>query len=1532
MVDETLHYNMRNRSLLLAALIALSSLSVVIANDTVTTQDVDLSGNHTMTGNYTVSHGTTLTIKSGTTIDMQNYWMKVEGTLVADNATIMSSIQTTGPGSHNAGVWDALTISSIGSATLDNVTISNAKSCMIVDGTLTAKSLAIEDCLIGIEIDGTANIDGLTINHVDHDGIRSTGSIDITAANIDDVSGGIHSSGDIVLTDATFSNAGVGLALAGGTADVEELEFTTGVGNALTISSGVSGDVDGMEGDATNAVVSIDSTGFSVSNIDMSGERLVNSWSAGDLAISDSSFFADSPETPIDLRTSGTVTLSNITVTGQFSSGMNSYDAPWIGMALAGSGDYIVSSSHVQSTDTALKASGTGTLSISDTLFESDRLGISFSGISATTLDSVVVNISAGGEKGIDILQGAHTFSDLHINMPFNQFESGSIGMEAWWCNIDAEDISVSGFAHSMNVYESVLESEDLTLLDSSQQGLFGSSSAIHVSDSLVTRVSDNGIVMVSSNAVLRTLTSSFHEDAVVVDSESEVTVWSWTSTSNLGFDSEGDGVLNYGTSQTLSLNTTTSNRIWEMTITFEDLTGNPVDADWQVLGFSGTASGGSAVLPVSESGSQITATYAGVGALSTPAGVQGGSHTIQVPIMPQGDWNLGAGSVVVLGPTEDGSPHMAGGNITIPSNAQLILQSTSLQIPEFATLIVNSYGDFEGMNSQFHGDIISHSGLFSDSVDSNLSVMGDVLWTSCQSDLILYNLHVAGDTQLDNSCRVTINSGSVSPNVSVGVGASLEIVNTLHVAVLDKGVGVQGATITIDGQSVTTDSNGEASKSTTSLLVDSSGTVTTGLMQVEMQWGQISDLMAWDTSSSMEHTFIASTIEAGTLDEWLILEKLWSPYHLTGNLVVPQGQTMTINDGAYLRIADQVTITVEGTFTSGYSTISSMGGGARWGGLVVGDNAETLVQILGSSLVEGSPLMTVSGDAEVIFSHASLARSSSAEPLLRTTNSAQGTLHLISTTFTDSASHCVESQGSVSITMENVEMQNCQSDAIWAQAVELMADGLNVIDTVSLGAVEGHLSNFEGVDLVVNNLDGFEMNNLNITSVSGADNREIIIDTAIISGAPAVDLDNSAGSLSNLNIDCGGSGTAITAHHGRASASLEVSDTTVTSCTKGVDLHTDGDSAPMILMNVHIESMIAISSDGADVMVHGGVLNGTVDVDSAIANLYDVSPTSESTSFGEIKTWATHIFDVRLNGNSQNADLIFEVGDYWSGDAQGSSVQVSLPTKVVSDAGVSDFSTVRVIASANGLPITDTIFSFGIGVAEIIQVDMIENEAPEVEIIIPDDGFRIMESLPIEIRAVISDDLDANSDLDIVWTVVVGQTEMMQLFGEWNNITDLPAGFYVLSLDVTDTQGKTASDTLSFEITLLDSDGDWSLTCNSETWFDKEENLYCGPDIYDTDDDNDGSLDVRDVWPNDACASIDTDNDGQPDDLHCPLGVTTWLTVDPDDDGDGIPDISEGAESGEDSESSSVGTVIFVLIFLGAAAYMLMRRKQGVE
>ena len=1525
---------MRLRSLFLAAMMTVSVLSGVIANDTVTTQDVDISGNYVMTGNYTVSHGTTLTIKPGTVVDMQDYWMKVDGTLIADNVTIMSSIQTTGQGSHNAGVWDALTISQGASSSLDNVTISNAKSCLIVDGILTAKSLSIEDCLIGIEVSGQADISILSVDSVDNDGLRISGTATLSDVTFNDITTGLASTGTVDLTNGDFTQTGIGVSLTGGSADIEDLNFVSGVGNAVSISSSASGDIDGMTGDSRNAIVAIDANGFTLSNIDMSGERLINSWSAGNLSISHAVYESNSAETPIDVRTSETVTLSHISLSGQFSSMQGSHDAPWVGMSLAGSGTYKIDNSSIESTDTALVTSGTGTLSIYDTTFTSETNGLSFSGISATVLDSVTVNMSSNAVSGIDILQGHHEFSQLEVNMPFNQFETGSTGIEAWWCSIESDEVTVNGFANSLSLYESIANFADLNLLDSSEQGLYASSSMIHVSDSLMTRVSDIGMNMVSSNVVLRTWDASYHEDGSVIDANSEATVWSMTSTSNLYSDSTGDGILNYGTTQSLSIDTQNDNRLWEMTISFEDLTGNPVDADWQTLGFSGAASSGVAVLPVSESGSDIIATFAGVGAISTPIGVQGGTHTIQVPIMPQGDWVLPVGSVVVLGPTEDGMAHFAGGNITIPGNAELILQDTALTIPQAASLIVDSYGNFEGVNSEFNGHIISHSADFANSPSSNLSVNGDVFWTSCQNDIDVYNLQINGDVELDNSCKVTINSGSVPANTIVGTGAVFEIVNTLHVTVLDKGEPVSGATISIGGQSVSTDSDGKASKTTTSLLVDSSGTTTSGLAQVQMSVGQITDLMGWDTSRSMEHTFIASTIPGGTLDSWLELEKAWSPYHLTSNLVVPTGETMTVNDGVFLRVADQVTITVEGTFNAGYSTISSMGDGARWGGLVIGDSAESTARLIGTSMVEGSPLISIEGQSDTVLSHAYLARSSSAEPLLRSTNGASlAHLSIISTTFTDSASHCIELQGSIEFYAEDVETNNCESDALWALGSHLSIDGLITQDPVKLAGTEGEIHGLEGTVVTVDNVDGFSLSGLKVESIFGEDNREIIIDNAIITGAPAIDFDNTAGTLSNIAIDCGGSGTGITSHHGRASSAVLISDSTISSCTKGVDLHTDGESAPLILTDVAIDSMVAVASDGSDILVQNGVLNGSVDINNGIANLYDVLPLSQSTSLGEIIIWSSHIFDVRLGGNAQIANLVFEVGDYWTGAAEGSSIQVSLPTKVVDDTGTVDFSTVRVIASAPNLPDTDKFWTFGIGQQEIIQIDMIGNQAPEVEIIIPDDGFRIMETLPIEIRAVISDDLDPNLDLQIVWKVTVGQDEVMRLNGEWNNITDLSEGLYVLKLEVTDKQGKMTSDSLSFEVTLLDSDGDWGATCNADTWYDKEENVYCGPDIYDTDDDNDGALDVRDAWPTDPCANLDTDGDGQPDDLQCPLGVTTWLTEDPDDDGDGIPDVSEGAGSGGDSEDSSpIGTIILVIIFIIAAAFMLMRRNGDVE
>ena len=68
---------------------------------------------------------------------------------------------------------------------------------------------------------------------------------------------------------------------------------------------------------------------------------------------------------------------------------------------------------------------------------------------------------------------------------------------------------------------------------------------------------------------------------------------------------------------------------------------------------------------------------------------------------------------------------------------------------------------------------------------------------------------------------------------------------------------------------------------------------------------------------------------------------------------------------------------------------------------------------------------------------------------------------------------------------------------------------------------VEGSLTNFVGESLAVNNLDGFMMSDLTLSSLTGVDNREINIDGATFDSAPGIDLDNSAGTLSNIAIDC---------------------------------------------------------------------------------------------------------------------------------------------------------------------------------------------------------------------------------------------------------------------------------------------------------------------------------------------------------------------------------------------------------------------------
>ena len=78
-----------------------------------------------------------------------------------------------------------------------------------------------------------------------------------------------------------------------------------------------------------------------------------------------------------------------------------------------------------------------------------------------------------------------------------------------------------------------------------------------------------------------------------------------------------------------------------------------------------------------------------------------------------------------------------------------------------------------------------------------------------------------------------------------------------------------------------------------------------------------------------------------------------------------------------------------------------------------------------------------------------------------------------------------------------------------------------------------------------------------------------------------------------------------------------------------------------------------------------------------------------------------------------------------------------------------------------------------------------------------------------------------------------------------------------------------------------------------------------------DDDDDGDGIPDTMDAFDHDACASVDTDSDGNPDSLV--VGCSTTLMVDNDDDADAVPDASDNCPNvanttQDDADTDEIG------------------------
>ena len=524
------------------------------------------------------------------------------------------------------------------------------------------------------------------------------------------------------------------------------------------------------------------------------------------------------------------------------------------------------------------------------------------------------------------------------------------------------------------------------------------------------------------------------------------------------------------------------------------------------------------------------------------------------------------------------------------------------------------------------------------------LEIQSPVQW-SCSQAQNIANIRFMSTISLAPLCEVEMIGGQANEAISIGSGATFALISTLDIEVLDKGLPIEGATIIVDGQTVQTDSLGQATAQTTARTVDSQGDVQEGTKTVTMQINSFTEFYAWNSQESTSHTFMASTVPTGTITSWLILEESWSPYRLEGDLTVGSTTKLTVNDGVELRISSNAVIDVQGVFEAGDATISSTGFGARWGGLLLDGIMGSRIDLSGTVMVEGSPLLTMAGLGEANVQGAQFARSAGADPLITIHSSSQGSLTLIDTELRDAGSMCIQTQSpDATIVLRDVSLSDCNGDGLWARLSTIDAHditlGSGLEDGVDLTGTTGQLTGLQSDEfdgeyvLRMQSIeDGFSVSDsvLHAGQSGGLFAfmcEDILLTNLTVHGAPAIDLDESSGVLQNIVLEGETSGVGLTIRHG-LSEPVHAETVQITDYSVGVKLHAHDfeDPVPVVMSNVSVTSVEAISAEFFDLRIESSTLIGDLSIASSTVNAIDSTWMGQASidAGGLLNEWSTH-------------------------------------------------------------------------------------------------------------------------------------------------------------------------------------------------------------------------------------------------------------------------------------------------------------------
>ena len=1540
--------------LLISLMVTMAWVPMVPAADSTVTVNTTWSGAVVLDGNITIDQGATLTLSPGVTVDAKTYSITVDGTLDAEQASFYSSEQPLTQGSHGQGLWIGIVVSPTGSVVLNDVTISNASAALRVEGNLDATGLELYDAYRGIAIHGgAADVDDLSAQRIDYEAVYlESGDLSLNNAVTFDTAVGLESSGAALVTNLEISQTGIGVRALAGTLDIDGLDLTDAtVGIAAT--SGADINISNVEGQELSvAVDAANSDNLSIHHATFSGQRMLLGNAVSYLNMADVEFNVTAPDSrySVDVKCTGVCAYDEFNL-------INSSRA----MALSGSGTHTITDSTISGSQQAIYASGEGHFSASNTTILTDGVGLNIQ-TPTSLLATVHVDLNGSQTTGIDVLAGQHEWDEISVRKSFQSGDTSSIGVKSWYAHLNLGSLVTENTSTGI-----LMDRSDANV------GAFnahqGSTAGIHLINSdytgedITTLAQDNGVYMEGqSHLQLVNFTGNLHDVALLIEDTSSATVrfFEPINTAQGSGDASGNGILYYGSQSSPVVNTFESHFMEETPVTFTDLDGQPLEANVAVHGFEFVANeNGALTIPIDESGAVVDATYQGAGVRVVLTGGYIG-QSVQVPVIPTGDWTIPSNKVVILGARPDGAPHQLTGSLTISDNSQLMLANTTLIVPSSESITILGTGVLEGEASTIEAPTLSVSpqgriGPITRTADSDkfLTLQSDVSW-NCGGQKEVSGTHFDGDLTLQPYCQLQQNEGRVPVQVTVMNDAKFEAFSWADVTVLDKGNPVEGALISASGASTQTNGEGSASIYHPSLVVDSNGETWSGIITLAISANGLQGFITWDTNFSLEHTFMASTLPSGIVDDWLVLEKQWSPYTLSSSILLTRDATMTVQDGVSLRVSNGATITVNGTMDVGGATLSSTGAGARWGGLILGKSAGASIDLAGTNLVEASPAVTINGDGAFTADDAFFARSSS-ETLITIESGSNAVVQLRNSHLQDAGNGCLRTfQSTGTFSMSNVSFSGCGGPGLWARQTPLSVNDITLGDGIEQGldltGVTGYIDgvnaqSFNGTSSLIslNSIDGtFALSNVvgftgAAGGIVGSENKALNIQNINLTGAPGIDIDRSAGMITDVHLSGSGSGTAMVLHHGRSLDTLYLTNLTIEQFSVGIGLHLDADeqAAPLIIRQSTITASTSLATEGYDVRLEDTSLSGLVENYGAHVDFVDGTHDGITvTEGGSFHAYRTFVLDAQRSGTPLPADFVVQFPDSNLPEMflSGTTIDAEILVQIVTDSSDSSATSAEFTATAVGSPPASILVESLPTANQNVVIILVVNQPPTAELTEPLPGERVMEGDSIRAVVSVGDDIDNADDLTISWNVfdVSGNSVLQGGNEPMYNITDLTAGFYIVEVTVRDTYGLSSTDSVDIEYTLLDTDDDWLSTCLSDTWFDSTLGRPCGPDIYDLDDDNDGFTDSKDDFPLDACARLDTDRDTQPDDINCPEGMTTWLTVDMDDDGDGIPDTLEGVDVSSGNDNLNAIVVVVTLFILAVLIFIVRLRKGG--